>query len=260
MSEATDRAAHLNRQAWDSIRRQRDEGLTPWRHDVAATLLVGQTCLYPEQRTLAGDVRGKRLLDLGCGEGCELLEWARAGAQVVGVDNSPRQIAAAQRAAKALGLSCELLVADLLHLPESLLQGEFDLVFSSFVTVWIGDLDAWFRTVSLALKPEGVFMMSSGHPLTRFAYDMQQGDATRDNYFVEGPFLFKGGVDPVWNPSGDPTSTMQWYHTLGSLVMAVAQAGLHISHLLEAEDREWGSHLPGYPAVFHLRATKEKEG
>ena len=47
---------------------------------------------------------------------------AHPGAQVVGIDNSPLQIQAAQRAAQVLGLSCDLLVADLLHLPDSLLR------------------------------------------------------------------------------------------------------------------------------------------
>jgi SAM-dependent methyltransferase len=259
MSEITDRAAHINRQAWDSIRRQRDEGVIPVHHDVAADILAGKTCLYAEQRLFAGDVAGKRLLDLGCGDGCELLEWVHAAAQVVGVDNSPRQIAAAQRAAQALGLSCELIVSDLLHLPEPLLRGKFDLVFSSIVTAWIGDLNAWFRNVYLALKPGGIFLLSGDHPLTRFTSEIQQGDTTRDSYFVEGPFLFGPEVSPEWNPAGDPTSTMQWYYTLGSLLTAVAQAGLHLTHVLEADDPQKQDTLPGYPALFHLRATKEKE-
>jgi SAM-dependent methyltransferase len=257
MSEITDRAAHMNRQAWDSIRRQRDEGLIQKHHDIAANILAGKTCLYPEQRMLAGDVAGKRLLDLGCGDGCELLEWARAGALVVGADNSPRQIAAARQAAQALGLSCELIVADILHLPEQLLQGDFDLVFSSMVTVWIGDLNAWFRNVYLALKPGGIFLLSGGHPVTQFASEMQKDDALRDSYFVEGPFLDEAGVSPAWNPAGDPYTTIEWNHALGSLVTAVAQAGLRISHLLEATDTQTKFNLPGYPAVFHLRATKE---
>ncbi len=256
MSEMTDQAAQINRLAWDSIRSQRDEGLIQKHHDVAANILAGKTCLSPEQRALAGDVTGKQLLDLGCGDGCELLEWARAGAQVVGVDNSPRQIAAAQQAAKTLALSYELIIADILHLPEHLLQGEFDLVFSSNVTVWIGDLEGWFRNVFLALKPGSILLLSGGHPLTVFVIERQRGDSLRDSYFAEGPFLDEAGISPEWNPAGDVYSTMEWNHTLGSIVTAVAQAGLRISHLLEAVEAQPKFHLPGYPTEFHLRATK----
>ena len=77
----TDQAAIVNRQAWDSIRRQRDAGLIDKHHDVGADILAGKTSLTTVQRELAGDVTGKRLLDLGCGDGFELLEWARAGAR-----------------------------------------------------------------------------------------------------------------------------------------------------------------------------------
>ena len=81
---STDEAAALNRHTWDSIRRQRDEGLIPKNVDVAADILAGRTARSPEQRALLGDVAGKRLLDLGCGDGKELLEFARDGAVVVG--------------------------------------------------------------------------------------------------------------------------------------------------------------------------------
>src|SRR5256885_2570027 len=86
---STDEAARLNRDPWDSIRRQRDEGLIPKNVDIAADILAGKSGRYPEHMALLGDVRGKRLLNLGCGDGKELLEFARDGALVVGVDNSP---------------------------------------------------------------------------------------------------------------------------------------------------------------------------
>ena len=55
--ELTTDAAWLNRDTWDSIRRQRDEGLIPKNVDVAADILAGRTARYPEQVALLGDVQ-----------------------------------------------------------------------------------------------------------------------------------------------------------------------------------------------------------
>ena len=72
MSEITDRAAKLNREAWNFTRRQRDEGRVKTRNDSAADILAGKYRLSPEILSLAGDVKGKRLLDMGCGDAVEV--------------------------------------------------------------------------------------------------------------------------------------------------------------------------------------------
>lgn len=91
---STERAAALNRHTWDSIRRQRDEGLISKNVDIAADILTGTTARSPEQLALLGDVGGKRLLDLGCGDGKELLEFARAGFRITDLvecdDSTPK--------------------------------------------------------------------------------------------------------------------------------------------------------------------------
>ena len=258
---ATDHAAALNRHTWDSIRRQRDEGLIRKNVDVAADILAGKTARYPEQLALLGDVRGKRLLDLGCGDGKELLEFARDGAEVVGVDNSPRQLAAAQRAADTLGLSCRLVLADLLRLPDDLLRGEFDVVFSSHVTAWIGDLDAWFASAYRALKPGGVFLLTGGHPLSNFFGDVQRGATYRQTYIEPGPFVFESkGASKEWNPAGDQRTAVEWRHTTGDIVTAIAHAGFGITDLVERGDATPKTGLPsGYPGELIVRAVKEEK-
>ena len=168
MPQITDQAAEQNREAWDSFRRQRDEGLVNIRPDSAGDILAGRRFLYPENLELVGGVQGKRLLDMGCGDGAEMLEWARAGAIVTGVDNSPVQLASALRNAERLGVECRLVQADLLRLPEDLLQGEFDIVFSAWVETWIGDLDGWFASAKRALKPGGRFLLNGGHPVSQY--------------------------------------------------------------------------------------------
>lgn len=253
MTNLTDQAAHRNRHAWDSFRRQRNEGIAAQRRDIAADLLKGHSYLLPQNLSLAGDVSGKRLLDLGCGDGAEMLEWARLGAQVTGMDNSPRQLEAAQRNAATLGLSCRLVLADLLRPPQEVVAGQFDLVFSARVTAWIGDLAGWFSNVCAALRPGGVFLLNGGHPCSR------DDDDQRVSYFAEGPFTFSsqpGEKEDSWNPAGDKLTTIEWAHTLGSLITAVAHAGLRITHLVELPDPE--QRAPQWlPGLFIVRAIKD---
>jgi ubiquinone/menaquinone biosynthesis C-methylase UbiE len=61
--------------------------------------------LMPRMLALLGDVRGRTILDLGCGEGGYTRELARRGARVLGVDGSARLIEVARARASAAGLS-----------------------------------------------------------------------------------------------------------------------------------------------------------
>ncbi len=270
MSSVTDQAAELNRKAWNSLRRQRDEGLVNIRPDSAAAILAGRRFLYAENLELVGDVRGKRLLDMGCGDGAEMLEWARAGAIVTGVDNSPVQLEAARRNADKLGVECRLVQADLLRLPEDLMRGEFDVVFTAWVQSWIGDLDTWFGSAWRALKPGGRFLFNGGHPVSHYVQEMEEGDPLRDSYFDIGPYYLEESPDDPWNLPVDPAeplTTIEWGHTLGSLVTAVARAGFRIDALLELPDTdetrsdygvEYG--VNGRPGRIILAATKTTVG
>ncbi|NTU84158.1 MAG: class I SAM-dependent methyltransferase [Chloroflexales bacterium] len=59
----------------------------------------------------------RRALDLACGTGAGALTLARAGAQVVGVDRSPRMLAIAAARARDAGLPVRFLEADIRFLP-----------------------------------------------------------------------------------------------------------------------------------------------
>src|SRR5581483_4652876 len=52
----------------------------------------------------AGDLKGKRVLDLGCGDGALSFRLARAGAQVTGVDGDETGLAYARHGFAARGL------------------------------------------------------------------------------------------------------------------------------------------------------------
>jgi SAM-dependent methyltransferase len=72
-----------------------------------------------------GDVRGLRVLEIGCGRGAFAKHLAGAGARVVAADFSPSAVSLAR---ELLGDSCETLVADVQAIPFP--DESFDLVVS----------------------------------------------------------------------------------------------------------------------------------
>ena len=86
--------------AHDEIKDQYDEvqaeGL--YEEGMARMALYHRHCQDPVIFRVLGDVGGKSLLDLACGDGFYIREFRRAGADpVVGVDLSAQQIAKARR-------------------------------------------------------------------------------------------------------------------------------------------------------------------
>jgi SAM-dependent methyltransferase len=96
---------------------------------------------------------GERILDLGCGDGALTARLAGLGCEVVGVDSSPEQVAAARK----LGLDARVMDAQALDFDE-----EFDAVFSNAVLHWIPAADAVIAGVRRALRPGGRFVGEFG--------------------------------------------------------------------------------------------------
>ena len=80
---------------------------------------------------------GARVLDVACGTGGIALRAARAGADVVGIDISPDQLAKARRAAAEEGLAIRLDDGDCQELPYG--EAEFDAVASAFGAIFAPD-------------------------------------------------------------------------------------------------------------------------
>src|SRR5450631_2515943 len=76
---------------------------------------------------LVGDIRGKTVLDLGCGTGENIVPLVSRGAQVVGIDLSPDLIALAQLRLRNAGLEAELRVGSAYD--TGLESGSVDIVF-----------------------------------------------------------------------------------------------------------------------------------
>jgi SAM-dependent methyltransferase len=116
-----------------------------------------------EQRLMmiwARDVRGWRVLDVGCGHGFYSLDPARRGAALVGCDLDRPSLVSAQQLAQGLGLEGQtlFLAADGADLPVP--EQAFDLVVCNCVLEHIADDGAALAAMARSLRPGGILYLT----------------------------------------------------------------------------------------------------
>ena len=85
-----------NTQAWDRLASRRGDG------DRAPTpCSSAPTCPTEADLRICGDLKGRRVLDIGCGAGENAVAMARQGAHVIAIDVSSAQLALGRRLADA---------------------------------------------------------------------------------------------------------------------------------------------------------------
>jgi SAM-dependent methyltransferase len=106
---------------------------------------------------LIGDVAGRRVLDVGCGEGALAVELQRRGALVTGVDPSASMLAAAQSRARAEACPLVLVGATGERLPFS--ASSFDVVLAKTVLCFVQDAQPMASELARVLRPGGRFVI-----------------------------------------------------------------------------------------------------
>ena len=107
----------------------------------------------------AAPLAGLRILDVGCGGGLLSEPLARLGAQVVGIDASPGNLAAARLHAAAQGVAVEYRLGD----PAQALGADeqFDVVLALEVVEHVSDVAAFAEAVAHRVAPGGLLFAST---------------------------------------------------------------------------------------------------
>lgn len=118
--------------------------------------LYGETYTY---LNLIGDVAGKSILDLACGEGffTRLLKQNGA-ARLVGVDISSKLIELAKLEEASVPLEIEYIIGDVMEIASI---GSFDLVVASYLLNYASTKEQLLKmcqTIAINLKPSGRFV------------------------------------------------------------------------------------------------------
>jgi SAM-dependent methyltransferase len=129
-------------------------------------------------------VKGKRVLDIACGEGYGSYLLKQAGAEhVVGVDASSDSIA---RAAQLFGgEGVEFKAADAADLATLFLEGEFDVVISVETIEHLADPESFLTALKRVTKPGGVIILSCPNDHWYYPEEHQANPYHRRKYRLE---------------------------------------------------------------------------
>jgi SAM-dependent methyltransferase len=215
-----------------------------------------ENALYERPATLSmlPPVAGKRVLDAGCGPGV-YAEWLiRHGAEVVGVDVSPKMIRLARR---RLGSGVSLHLADLDKSLDFLETETFDIVLCSLVLDYVEDWQGLFAEFNRMLKGFGVLVFSVGHPF------MDYLGHTETSYY--DTVL----VEDTWTGFGIEVTVPYHRRSLSSVLTPLLKAGFTLEGVLEprpgndlkaadAKAYERLKELPGFLCVRARKATASR--
>jgi ubiquinone/menaquinone biosynthesis C-methylase UbiE len=186
-----------NTESWDRIASQRTASSAT---DVVRYGPDGPT---EDELRLLGDVSGKRVLDLGCGDGQAAVAFALRGATTIAVDASVRMLDRARTLAESAAVRVEWHQGDVADL--AFLRAEsIDLVFSAYSLGEVGDLHRVFRQVHRVLKNRGTFVFSYDHPIA-LCVGREPPDTpstpisrvVRMSYFSEDPVTIERNGEPI---------------------------------------------------------------
>lgn len=190
--------------------------------------------IMPNMLKFLGNVQGKKILDLGCGEGGYSRELTKRGAQLVSVDCSSKAIEYAISLARAENLDIEHFVRnsnDLFDIESE----QFDIVLCSMMLMDCEDFDGTLQEAYRVLKKGGKVFASVLHPCFDGNHETGIG---RQGVGIERQVVVKNYFEPKeWTaPLYKGTIPVIWRHrTLEDYVKGFLKAGFIIEDVNEPQ-------------------------
>lgn len=198
--------------------------------DIAPTNETRINFIMPYMLKLLGDVSGKRILDLGCGEGGYSRELSHRKATVVAADCAEYSIEYAKKKSLEEGFKIQYYVRNSNDLYD-IEDDSFDIVLCSMMLMDCEDLDGTIKEIARVLRPSGRLFASVLHPCFTGRNIGREGEGINRKVIVEDYFSPTEYEQPL--PSGK-TSVIWRHRTVEDYVKIFIKHGLSIVDLNEA--------------------------
>jgi ubiquinone/menaquinone biosynthesis C-methylase UbiE len=185
---------------------------------------LNESLEQPSMLSLLPNVRGNKILDLGCGAGDFCRKLISLGANsIIGVDISSKMLELATRSnvdgIKFLNIPMEEL---------DFSAETFDLVVSSLALHYVADLHALFKKIYNWLKPSGVFLFSMEHPVVTSSQGIHQGwiqdNMSNKSYWPLDCYSQEGRRESHWFIDG----VIKYHRTISTIINGLIDSGFTI--------------------------------
>lgn len=209
-------------------------------------------------KELIPPLKGKTVLDLGCGYGWHCVYAVQQGAdKVTGLDCSKKMLAEALNRNKNPRIEYKLCDIEYYEYPKEM----YDCVISNLALHYVADLQAVYKNIYNALKPGGTFVMNIEHPSFTsgvnedWVYD-KNGQPLYwpvDEYFYEGKRL-TNFLD---------CNVVKYHHTLTTILGGLLSCGFKLTAVEEAVPSKEMLKIDGMinelrrPMMLLVRADKQ---
>ncbi len=189
---------------------------------------------------LLGDLSGKTVLDVGCGEGHlarYLADETKRSIQVIGIDASEKMIRIAEEKSQDFADCLAFRQADVTDLA-GIPSGFFDVAICNSALMDIKNYSQAIKEVSRTLKAQGVFVFSILHP----CFHTPDSDWLKDeddNTVGWRVGSYYANLAWKWTPKSRMSRETYCFHrTLADYVAALREAGFVITDLREPTPSE----------------------
>lgn len=216
----------------------------------------------PATFRIVGNVRGKGVLDLSCGEGYNTRILAKRGAKVVGVDFSEKMIELARQTEKREKLGTSYYVSDATDLKE-FKNESFDVVTCIMALMDVERYEDAISEVARVLRKHGRFVFSITHPCFDFG-ETTNGEPIAKWKYEEGTentsekrvlhlevknYFGIAKCEISWNMKrlAKPFKTTSFHRTLADYFQALHKNGFLVTRLVEPKPTSRG--VTEYPSL-----------
>ena len=212
-----------------------------------------------------GDLSGKSVLDLACGEGFYTRFIKRRGAaRVIGVDLSQGMIDLARREEGSNGLGIDYLVQDVKHLA---IDETFDVVVAAYLLNYAqtyAQLLEMCSAITRHLKPGCRFVTVNNNP----RHSVDYFASTRKYGFIKrahGPLVDGAPVDYVFFLGDDSFEITNYHLSIEAHELALKTAGFRqvawrdpelAADIVDDAERQYWSDFLEHPPVVFIECTK----